>query len=441
MSSAIHPHIFRFEDNTGAILTRFSRVIRRSVGIIHKYNQTIERVNTNLKSTTEYQRAATQSLRQIVSELDNSAKAVTTRRSYADNRSSEDVLKPLTAALPAAFFALLQRLATFASSFVRIIQRVISVIKNSLSKRTLLKPLKNILLTIGDKIALFIRQREDRIRVREIARLANERSRQVSEVEEALIFRKRTLERSKEELRRSGLLDDVLELSRINSARLTDNYLKLDMETGKFDKRTADLIVTFLKTAAELPHHRDRLTSVIQDQKEFIDEVTRFYKESKQALQNLKSQAEKLQKALQDLENQLVTQQKILQAIVHTLATMNRDLTTHSTSIATIAQAHSRLSEQIGVTVRDVLSGAVSFKEAWESLGRGVLDTVKHLGRQLLDSLLGSVRDMGRQLSDVIFGQVHGALGSFGLGASRGFLPSVPPTVLMGLGGGTPNRI
>lgn len=312
MSSAIHPHIFRFEDNTGAILTRFSRVIRRSVGIIDKYGQTIERANTNLKSTTEYQRAATQSLRQMVSELDSSAKAVTTRRSYAENRSSEDVVKPLTAALPAALFALLQRLATFASSFVKIIQRVILAIKNSLIKQIILKSLKNILLTIGDKIALFIRQREARIRVREIVRLANERGRQVSEVEESLIFRNRTLERSKEELRRSGLLDDVLELFRINSARLTDNYLKLGMETGKFDKRTADLIVTFLKTAAELPHHQDRLTSVIQDQKEFIDEVTRFYKESKQALQNLESQTEKLQKALQDLENQLVTQQKIL---------------------------------------------------------------------------------------------------------------------------------
>ena len=123
--------------------------------------------------------------------------------------------------------------------------------------------------------------------------------------------------------------------------------------------------------------------------------------------------------------------------IVHTLATMNRDLATHGASIATIRQAHSRLSEQIG----DVLSGAVSFKEAWESLGRGVLDRVKHLGRQLLDSLLGSVRDVGRRLADVIFGQGHGTLGSFGLGASRGFLPSVSPTALISLGGGTPNRI
>ena len=105
------------------------------------------------------------------------------------------------------------------------------------------------------------------------------------------------------------------------------------------------------------------------------------------------------------------------------LMTTDAGLATHSEHVGYVTEAYRELSAQIGDTIGDVLSGAVSFKEAWESLGRGVLDTVKHLGRQLLDSLLGSVRDVGRRLADVIFGQLQGALGSFGLGASRGFLP------------------
>ena len=110
------------------------------------------------------------------------------------------------------------------------------------------------------------------------------------------------------------------------------------------------------------------------------------------------------------------------------LVTTDAGLATHSEHVGYATEAYRELSAQIGDTIGDVLAGAVSFKEAWESLGRGVLDTVKHLGRQLLDSLLGSVRDVGRRLADVIFGQGHGTLGSFGFGASRGFLPS-------GLGG------
>ena len=117
-----------------------------------------------------------------------------------------------------------------------------------------------------------------------------------------------------------------------------------------------------------------------------------------------------------------------LRELTKTTASTSLSLATHSEHVGYVTEAYRELSEQIGATVGDVLAGAGSFREAWESLGRGVLDRVKHLGRQLLDSLLGSVRDVGRQLSDVIFGQVHGTLGSFGLGASRGFLPS-------GLGG------
>ena len=101
------------------------------------------------------------------------------------------------------------------------------------------------------------------------------------------------------------------------------------------------------------------------------------------------------------------------------LVTTDAGLATHSEHVGYVTEAYRELSAQIGDTIGDVLSGAVSFKEAWESLGRGVLDTVKHLGRQLLDSLLGSVRDVGRRLADVIFGQVQGALGSFELGGSR----------------------
>ena len=119
-----------------------------------------------------------------------------------------------------------------------------------------------------------------------------------------------------------------------------------------------------------------------------------------------------------------------LRELTKTTASTSPSLATHSEHVGYVTEAYRELSAQIDDTIGDVLAGAVSFREAWESLGRGVLDRVKHLGRQLLDSLLGSVRDAGRQLSDVIFGQVHGTLGSFGLGASRGFLPS-------GLGGGS----
>ena len=130
-----------------------------------------------------------------------------------------------------------------------------------------------------------------------------------------------------------------------------------------------------------------------------------------------------------------------LRELTKTTASTSPSLATHSEHVGYVTEAYRELSAQIGDTIGDVLAGAGSFKEAWESLGRGVLDTVKHLGRQLLESLLGSVRDVGRRLADVIFGQVHGALGSFGFGASRGFLPSVSPTVLISLGTRTPNRI
>ena len=120
------------------------------------------------------------------------------------------------------------------------------------------------------------------------------------------------------------------------------------------------------------------------------------------------------------------------------LVTTDAGLATHSEHVGYVTEAYRELSAQIDDTIGDVLAGAVSFKEAWESLGRGVLDTVKHLGRQLLDSLLGSVRDVGRRLADVIFGQVQGTLGSFGLGASRGFLPSVSGASLGGFPVGLP---
>ena len=130
-----------------------------------------------------------------------------------------------------------------------------------------------------------------------------------------------------------------------------------------------------------------------------------------------------------------------LRELTKTTASTSPSLATHSEHVGYVTEAYRELSAQIGDTIGDVLAGAGSFKEAWESLGRGVLDTIRHLGRQLLESLLGSVRDVGRRLADVIFGQVHGALGSFGFGASRGFLPSVSPTVLISLGTRTPNRI
>ena len=424
MPSIANPHLFRFEDNTGAILTSFSRVIRRSTGVMNQYSQAVERANINLGGIIKYRRSATQSLRQIVNELDSRTNSVRARTSSVVNRPHKELIRPTTAALPLTLLPLLQRLATLMSSFARIIGRAISAIKNSLAKRAILRSLKDILLAIGGKFVSLIRQGENEIRVHEIVRLANERSRQVSETEDALIFRNRTLDDSKEELRRLDLLADALELLRINSARLTDNYIRLGLEIGKLDEKTADLIVTFLKTNAELPHYQDRLAAAIQNQKKFIEEVTEFYKESEQALQNFENQTRRLKRVLQNIENQLENQQKILQMTTYTLATVNRDLATHSASIATSAHAYRDLSKQIGATVGDVLSGEVSFKEAWESLGRGVLETVRNLGRQVVDSLLGDVRDLGRRLSDVIFGQLQGMLGSFGFGGSRGFLPS-----------------
>ena len=105
-------------------------------------------------------------------------------------------------------------------------------------------------------------------------------------------------------------------------------------------------------------------------------------------------------------------------------------LTTHSEHVGIVTEAYRELSRQVGETVGDVLSGDVSFKEAWVSLGRGVLETVRNLGRQVVDSLLGYVRDLGRRLSDVIFGQLQGVPASFGFGGSPGFLPAF-------LGGGS----
>ena len=109
---------------------------------------------------------------------------------------------------------------------------------------------------------------------------------------------------------------------------------------------------------------------------------------------------------------------------------LTQALRVHQKRVTPLTEAYRALSVQIGETVGDLLTGEVSFKEAWESLGRGVLETVKNLGRQVVDSLLGYVRDLGRRLSDVIFGQLQGAFGSFGFGGSRGFLPAF-------LGGGS----
>ena len=127
-----------------------------------------------------------------------------------------------------------------------------------------------------------------------------------------------------------------------------------------------------------------------------------------------------------------------LRELTKTTASTSPSLATHSEHVGYVTEAYRELSAQIGDTIGDVLAGAGSFKEAWEALGRGVLDIVKHLGRQLLESLLGSVRDVGRRLADVIFGQGHGALGSFGFGASRGFLPSVLGASLGGFPIGLP---
>ncbi len=81
-----------------------------------------------------------------------------------------------------------------------------------------------------------------------------------------------------------------------------------------------------------------------------------------------------------------------LTELTGTLVTTDAGLATHSEHVGDVTEAYRELSAQIGDTIGDVLAGAGSFKEAWESLRRGVLDIVKHLGRQLLDSLLGSVR-------------------------------------------------
>ena len=110
---------------------------------------------------------------------------------------------------------------------------------------------------------------------------------------------------------------------------------------------------------------------------------------------------------------------------------LTQALRVHQERVTPLTETYRELSVQIGETVGDLLTGEVSFKEAWESLSRGVLETVRNLGRQMVDSLLGDVRDLGRGLSDVIFGQLRGMLGSFGFGGSRGFLPSF-------LAGGSP---
>ena len=113
---------------------------------------------------------------------------------------------------------------------------------------------------------------------------------------------------------------------------------------------------------------------------------------------------------------------------------LTQALRVHQERVTPLTEAYRELSVQIGETVGDLLTGEVSFKEAWESLSRGVLETVRNLGRQMVDSLLGDVRDLGRGLSDVIFGQLRGMLGSFGFGGSRGFLPSF-------LAGGSPGGL
>ena len=109
-----------------------------------------------------------------------------------------------------------------------------------------------------------------------------------------------------------------------------------------------------------------------------------------------------------EASGQIASATERLTDLTGALVTTDAGLATHSEHVGFVTEAYRELSAQVGDTIGDVLSGAVSFKEAWESLGRGVLDTVKHLGRRLLDSLLGSVQDVGRQLSDVIFGQVRG---------------------------------
>ena len=134
-----------------------------------------------------------------------------------------------------------------------------------------------------------------------------------------------------------------------------------------------------------------------------------------------------------EASRQIASATERLTDLTGALVTTDAGLATHSEHVGFVTEAYRELSAQIGDTIGDVLAGAVSFKEAWESLGRGVLDTVKHLGRQLLDSLLGSVRDMGRRLADVIFGQLHGA--------SRGFLPPFPGDELFHSGGSWRNLV
>ena len=113
---------------------------------------------------------------------------------------------------------------------------------------------------------------------------------------------------------------------------------------------------------------------------------------------------------------------------------LTQALRVHQERVTPLTEAYRELSVQIGATVGAVLSGEVSFKEAWESLGRGVLETVRNLGQQVMDSLLGYVRNLGRGLPDVIFGPFRGTRGSIGFGGSLGFLPSF-------LAGGSPGGL
>ena len=113
---------------------------------------------------------------------------------------------------------------------------------------------------------------------------------------------------------------------------------------------------------------------------------------------------------------------------------LTQALRVHQERVTPLTEAYRALSAQIGATVGDVLSGEVSLKDVWESLGRGALETVRKLGRQVVDSLLGDVRDLGRGLPDVIFGPFGGARGSIGFGGSLGFLPSF-------LAGGSPGGL
>ena len=123
------------------------------------------------------------------------------------------------------------------------------------------------------------------------------------------------------------------------------------------------------------------------------------------------------------------------------LATTNSGLDVHEDHVTAVTEAYRELGAQIGATVGAILSGDVSFKEAWASLGRGVLETVRNLGRQVMDSLLGYVRDLGRGLSDIIFGQLRDAIGSLGRSIGSSFLAFFFLTVPIIPSSGTPRRI